>query len=105
MRIGLIDVDGHASKKKWGATIYPNIALAKIARFHKELGDEVEWYSPLGSITSKSATTAYTTGGISYRSSARCTAATVYMPTHSHTETLTTHTGQYHNGKRIWQAG
>ena len=46
MRIGLIDVDGHASKKKWGATIYPNIALAKIARFHKELGDEVEWYSP-----------------------------------------------------------
>lgn len=46
MRIGLIDVDGHASKKKWGATIYPNIALAKIARFHKEHGDDVEWYSP-----------------------------------------------------------
>lgn len=47
MRIGLIDVDGHASKKKWGATIYPNIALAKIARFHKENGDAVEWYSAL----------------------------------------------------------
>lgn len=46
MRIGLIDVDGHASKKKWGATIYPNIALAKIARFYRELGDTVEWYSP-----------------------------------------------------------
>lgn len=46
MRIGLIDVDGHASKKKWGATIYPNIALAKIARYHKEHGDDVEWYSP-----------------------------------------------------------
>lgn len=45
MKIGLIDVDGHASKKKWGATIYPNIALAKIARFHKEHGDEVEWYT------------------------------------------------------------
>ena len=47
MRIGLIDVDGHASKKKWGATIYPNIALAKIARFFKEFGDEVKWYNPL----------------------------------------------------------
>ena len=46
MRIGLIDVDGHASKKKWGATIYPNIALAKIARLHRGYGDTVEWYSP-----------------------------------------------------------
>ena len=46
MHIGLIDVDGHASKKKWGATIYPNIALAKIARFHRGYGDTVEWYSP-----------------------------------------------------------
>ena len=45
MRIGLIDVDGHASKKKWGATIYPNIALAKIARYHKLSGNTVEWYS------------------------------------------------------------
>jgi len=47
LKIGLIDVDGHAKNKKWGATIYPNIALGKIARFHKEHGDEVEWYSPL----------------------------------------------------------
>lgn len=46
MRIGLIDVDGHASKKKWGATIYPNLALCKIARWYKEHGNVVEWYSP-----------------------------------------------------------
>lgn len=43
MRIGLVDVDGHASKKKWGATIYPNLALCKISRYHKEQGDHVEW--------------------------------------------------------------
>lgn len=47
MRIGLIDVDGHAKKKKWGATIYPNLALAKISAWHKSQGDEVEWYEPL----------------------------------------------------------
>lgn len=46
MRIGLIDVDGHASKKKWGATVYPNIALGKIARFYRSIGDIVEWYTP-----------------------------------------------------------
>lgn len=46
MRIGLIDVDGHAKKKKWGATIYPNIALGKIARYHRNLGDTVEWARP-----------------------------------------------------------
>lgn len=46
MRIGLIDVDGHAKKKKWGATIYPNIALGKIARKFRQKGDTVEWYSP-----------------------------------------------------------
>ncbi len=43
MKIGLIDVDGHAKKKKWGATIYPNIALCKIARWLRNNGDEVEW--------------------------------------------------------------
>ncbi len=43
MRVGLVDVDGHAKKKKWGATIYPNIALCKIARWHKQQGDTVEW--------------------------------------------------------------
>lgn len=46
MRIGLIDVDGHAAKKKWGATIYPNLALCKIARWYRAKGDTVEWYSP-----------------------------------------------------------
>jgi len=45
MIIGLIDVDGHAKEKKWGATVYPNIALAKIARWHRQQGDTVEWYS------------------------------------------------------------
>ena len=44
MKIGLIDVDGHASKKKWGATIYPNLALCKISSYHKMKGDQVEWY-------------------------------------------------------------
>lgn len=46
MKIGLIDVDGHAKKKKWGATIYPNLALCKIARYHRERGDDVEWCNP-----------------------------------------------------------
>ena len=32
MKIGLLDVDGRHGKKKWGATIYPNVALGKIAR-------------------------------------------------------------------------
>lgn len=47
MRIGLIDVDGHAGKKKWGATIYPNLALCKIAAWHKAQGDMVEWAIPM----------------------------------------------------------
>ena len=46
MRIGLIDVDGHAKKKKWGATVYPNLALCKIARWHRRQGDMVEWATP-----------------------------------------------------------
>ena len=41
MKIGLSDVDGHAKKKKWGATIYPNLALCKIARYHKQQGDPI----------------------------------------------------------------
>lgn len=43
MKIGIVDIDGHAKKKKWGATIYPNIALCKIAAWHKQQGDSVEW--------------------------------------------------------------
>ena len=37
MKIGLIDVDGHN---------FPNLALMKIARYHKEHGDTVAWYNP-----------------------------------------------------------
>jgi len=47
MRIGLIDVDGHTKKKKWGAKIYPNLALGKLARWHKDRGDDVEWAQPI----------------------------------------------------------
>lgn len=47
MLIGLLDIDCHAAKKKWGATVYPNIALGKIARYHREQGDEVEWALPM----------------------------------------------------------
>ena len=47
MRIGLIDVDCHAGKKKWGATVYPNLALCKISAWHKAQGDQVEWAIPM----------------------------------------------------------
>ena len=35
--IGLIDVDGHGN--------YPNLALMKISAYHKQMGDNVEWYT------------------------------------------------------------
>lgn len=38
MRIGLLDVDGHN---------YPNLALMKLSRWHKEHGDIVEMYEPM----------------------------------------------------------
>ena len=38
MKIGLVNVDH---------TRYPNIALGKIARYHKQRGDNVEWAAPL----------------------------------------------------------
>ena len=37
-KIGLIDVD---------KTDFPNLALGKIARYHKSEGDEVVWVDPL----------------------------------------------------------
>lgn len=37
MRVGLLDVDGHN---------FPNIALMKLSAYHKQKGDNVEWYSP-----------------------------------------------------------
>lgn len=38
MKIALVDVDGHD---------FPNLALSKIASYHKQCGDTVEWYQPL----------------------------------------------------------
>ncbi|MDR0874155.1 MAG: radical SAM protein [Prevotellaceae bacterium] len=38
MKIGLIDVDGHN---------FPNLALMKLANYHKEQGDTVEWVNYL----------------------------------------------------------
>ena len=38
MKIGLIDVDGHN---------FPNVALMKIASWHKHRGDDVEWAVPM----------------------------------------------------------
>ena len=35
MKIGLIDVDGHN---------YPNLPLMKLSAWHKQQGDQVEWY-------------------------------------------------------------
>ena len=47
MRIGLLSVDGYTKRKKqWGAKIYPNLALGKIARYYKEKGHSVEWAEP-----------------------------------------------------------
>ena len=37
MKIGLIDVDGHR---------FPNLPLMKISAWHKQQGDQVEWYLP-----------------------------------------------------------
>ena len=37
MNIGMIDVDG---------LHFPNLALMKLSRYHKQRGDEVEWYTP-----------------------------------------------------------
>lgn len=45
MKVGLIDIDGSVHKKKGGA-LYPNLALCKLSRYHKERGDEVEWALP-----------------------------------------------------------
>ena len=35
MKIGLTDVDGHN---------FPNLALMRISAYHKEKGDDVEWW-------------------------------------------------------------
>ena len=46
MTIGLVNVDGTTHKKKWGRNVYPNLALGKLARYHRERGDRVEWAIP-----------------------------------------------------------
>ena len=48
MNIGLVDVDSHAIRKQFGSTIYPNLALCKIAAYHKAKGDNVEWADMFG---------------------------------------------------------
>ena len=46
MRIGLIDVDNQRIRKH-GAKLFPNLALCKIAAYHKAKGDIVEWASQM----------------------------------------------------------
>lgn len=43
MKIGLLDIDYGRSKSKMA---YPNLALCKIAAYHKHCGDDVEWATP-----------------------------------------------------------
>ena len=43
MKIGLIDVDNYEKKYK----CFPNLALMKLSAWHKQRGDEVEWYEPM----------------------------------------------------------
>ena len=43
MRIGLIDVDNRDKLEN----CFPNIALMKLAAWHKQKGDTVEWYEPM----------------------------------------------------------
>ena len=38
MKVSLVDVDGHN---------FPNLALMKLAAWHKSQGDAVDWYAPL----------------------------------------------------------
>ena len=45
MKIGLIDVDNFRRAKVKGVKLYPNLALCKIASYHKQRGDIVEWAS------------------------------------------------------------
>lgn len=46
MRVGLVDVDGHNKKTRWGSA-FPNLALMKICAYHRAMGDEVMWASPI----------------------------------------------------------
>lgn len=46
MKIGLVDVDGLGKKVRRNGNVYPNLALCKLARWHKMQGDDVEWALP-----------------------------------------------------------
>lgn len=46
MKVGLIDIDSKGSPRAKGGHIYPNLALCKIARYHRKQGDVVEWATP-----------------------------------------------------------
>lgn len=46
MRIGLIDVDNHRIRN-YRAKPFPNLALCKIAAYHRGKGDTVEWASQM----------------------------------------------------------
>jgi hypothetical protein len=43
MKIGLVDVDYHSNRSN---TVYPNLALCKIAAYHKQKGNTVEFALP-----------------------------------------------------------
>ena len=43
MKIGLLDIDYGRSKSE---QVYPNLALCKIAAYHKLCGNDVEWATP-----------------------------------------------------------
>lgn len=43
MKVGLVDVDAYNN----GKSTFPNLALMKIAAWHKAKGDTVEWYKPM----------------------------------------------------------
>lgn len=46
MKVGLIDVDGHNKKTRWGSA-FPNLALMKLSAFYKKYKNaEVEWAQP-----------------------------------------------------------
>ena len=51
MKIGLIDADlmwqKRANGRRYGKTkadIFPNLAIMKLSAWHKQQGDDVEWY-------------------------------------------------------------
>lgn len=133
MKVGLIDVDGFGKVKKFGSTIYPNIALAKLSAYHKRGGDSVEWYTPFEHYdvvymskvfsftpdycyimanadkvvrggTGYDIKSAFHTGGSAIVNAGRITHR---ISTHllNHTETRTATSITFRNGKKTWLLG